>query len=83
MVLKMLKARIAQGKKEIRADIKAGTIPATITSFGELHDYVDANEYGGLCEDAIYDSMGSEVEWIGLCNQVQDALDAWIKKGMK
>jgi hypothetical protein len=30
---------------EIDDDIKAGLIPATVASFSELHDYVDANDY--------------------------------------
>jgi hypothetical protein len=27
--------------------------PKDITSFGDLHSYVDANEYGGLCSDDV------------------------------
>ena len=30
---------------EIDADIQAGLVPATVASFSELHDYVDANDY--------------------------------------
>jgi hypothetical protein len=30
---------------EIDGDIKAGHVPATVASFSELHDYVDANDY--------------------------------------
>ena len=33
-------------KREIDADISDGMIPATVGSFAELHDYVDANGYG-------------------------------------
>lgn len=29
----------------IRKDMEAGTVPTSVTSFAELHDYVDANEY--------------------------------------
>lgn len=29
----------------IDADIASGQVPATVRSFSELHDYVDANEY--------------------------------------
>ena len=29
----------------IDVDIQAGLIPATVASFSELHDYVDANDY--------------------------------------
>lgn len=45
-----LNQTIARMKSEILADIAAGTIPATVASFSELHDYVDANEYGGFCD---------------------------------
>jgi hypothetical protein len=30
---------------EIDKDIAAGTVAATVSSFGELHDHVDANDY--------------------------------------
>jgi hypothetical protein len=30
---------------EIDGDIQAGHVPATVASFSELHDHVDANEY--------------------------------------
>jgi hypothetical protein len=46
-----LQETIARMKSEILADIVAGTVPASVSSFSELHDYVDANEYGGFCDD--------------------------------
>jgi hypothetical protein len=30
---------------EIDSDIADGTVPATVATFGELHDHVDANDY--------------------------------------
>jgi hypothetical protein len=30
---------------EVDGDIKAGLVPATVATFSELHDYVDANDY--------------------------------------
>ena len=30
---------------EIDGDIRSGHVPATVASFSELHDYVDANDY--------------------------------------
>jgi hypothetical protein len=30
---------------EIDKDIASGLVPATVSSFGELHDYLDANDY--------------------------------------
>jgi hypothetical protein len=45
---------IERSKAEILEDIAAGVVPNTVSSFSELHDYVDANEYGGLCEEGTY-----------------------------
>jgi len=33
-------------KIDIVDDVAAGIVPITVKSFGELHDYVDANMYG-------------------------------------
>jgi hypothetical protein len=80
---------IAQAKLEIRADVADGTVPATVASFSELHDYVDANCYGGMCEDghafwrngdgsAGEDGFDCDVD---AANAVQDAVHAWIVAG--
>jgi hypothetical protein len=34
-------------KKEILEDIARGVLPETVASFSELHEFVDANCYGG------------------------------------
>lgn len=68
------------GWREILADLKQGTIPATVATFSDLHDYVDANEYGGICDmdwDYLFD--GDMKVMIGFGNRVQAALDAKIK----
>lgn len=73
---------IARGKREITEDILAGRVPATVTTFGELHDFVDANEYGGLCEEG-------PIEWIDWDDEVpadrgakvQNALHEWLGSG--
>jgi hypothetical protein len=67
---------IEQGKREILDDIAKGTVPADIATFGDLHDYVDANWYGGLFD------METE-EGMNLINPLQDALNDWIKGGRK
>ena len=38
---------------EIVSDIKDGRVPCDVPTFAALHDYVDANEYGGLCNDFV------------------------------
>lgn len=65
---------IARGKAEILADIAAGRVPADVTSFAALHDYVDANEYGGLCEKPIDPAFAP-------INEIQSSLDAWLARG--
>ena len=71
-----------QVKTEILLDIankvtnsKGETMPFTVGSFSELHDYVDANTYGGLCDD------DSRAHWTtGDVIAVQDRVDAWLKR---
>lgn len=57
---------IARMKSEILEDVRSGLIPAGVKSFGELHDHVDANEYGGLCED----STETELNGLDLINKL-------------
>ena len=66
---------IERSKSEILGDIAEGIIPATCASYSELHDYVDANGYGGAFE---HDFDNEETDF---WNAVQDAVDAWIKAG--
>lgn len=64
-------------KSQIRADIEKGYVPATVGSFVELHDYVDANEYGIPESDPDLSPDAMCQRW----NTIQDAIDAWIKAG--
>jgi hypothetical protein len=49
-------ATLARMKAEISLDVATGRQPQHVASFGDLDDHVDANEYGGMCEDS--DSTG-------------------------
>jgi hypothetical protein len=79
-----LAERIAHGKAELLADVKAGRVPATARDFSELHDYVDANGNGGWFIEG-----GTEgKKWgyrsyadVKMANAVGEAIDAWIKAG--
>ena len=42
-----LRAVVERAKTEVLAHVAAGIVPRTCASFSELHDYVDANGYGG------------------------------------
>lgn len=44
---------VARMKREILEEMDAGRIPRTVSSFSELHDYIDANELGGFCEEKL------------------------------
>ena len=87
---------IARAKREVLSDIADGTVPATVTSFSELHDYVDANGYGGGFEEdhpagwvpapendsLTWETDEAESQKItAFWNDVQNAVDAWLKRG--
>jgi hypothetical protein len=72
-----LAAVVAAGKREILEDMHRGIVPCNVSSFSELHDYVDANGYGAAFEEPFDDSEEACAFW----NAVQNTLDAWIKAG--
>jgi hypothetical protein len=72
--LSLLRPLITAAKAEISIDIAEGLVPETVGSFGELHDYVDANEYA---QDDALDPDGGYAEW----NYISDVLDRWLTVG--
>ena len=77
-------------KKEIVADMKSGIVSPQINSFSELNDYVDANEYGGFCDDDYADALiiyfggrdaneGMPQAFLDYMNAAQDQIDAWLR----
>jgi hypothetical protein len=65
---------VEQAKREILRDREDGTFGTDVTRFSDLHEYVDANEYGGLCHE--------RAEWpMTAANEVQERLDRWIRGG--
>jgi hypothetical protein len=65
---------VAMGKREIQLDIDKGIVPADIDGFGKLHDFVDANEYGGLTTK--YGDADT-----AFAVKVQDRLNDWLMSG--
>jgi len=63
-----------KAKKEILSDIKEGIVPNAVTSFSDLHDFVDANYYGGFCDENYKASKHFQFE-----DEIQTKLDEWIK----
>ena len=83
---------IERMKQEIIDDIKSGQVPADCPSFSALHDYVDANCYGGFCEEAEMQALmdhfggldedeGMPAALIDYLNETQNSIDRWIKEG--
>lgn len=83
---------IERMKQEIIDDIKAGRVPADCPSFSALHDYVDANCYGGFCEQEVMQALmdhfggldedkGMPAALIDYLNEAQNSIDLWIKEG--
>lgn len=54
-------ATLERMKAEIVKDMADGRVPAYINNFGDLHDHVDANEYGGMCEESSIDKRGLDL----------------------
>jgi hypothetical protein len=83
---------IERMKQEITEDVTAGRVPTDCLSFSALHDYVDANCYGGFCEDDVLQSLidkfggrdeneGMSDDLMDYLNKAQNSIDHWIKKG--
>lgn len=87
-----LQETVARMQREIVADVRAGRVRAEVASFGALHDFVDANAYGGFCEDKLASAMirefggrsaegGMPQGMLDLVNTAQEAIDQWIQSG--
>ena len=79
-------------KLQIIDDIRHGIVPATVTSYSELHDFVDANFYGfgfdsRFFTDAMIDSHHDGHDsrpyerHISVTNAMQDHINGWIEQG--
>lgn len=90
--MKTLDEVVVQMKAEVLEEIKDGRIPVTVRSFSELHDYIDANELGGFCDDDVADEMiahfggrdereGMPDGMIRFMNDAQHAIDEWLEIG--
>lgn len=71
---------VRRAKLEILRDIREGIVPKDIASFSDLHNYVDANYYGAAFDpDAPHTSFSNDDD-INFWNNVQGAVDEWIKR---
>ena len=87
-----IEATVAQMKREILLDIQNGDVPTTVQTFGDLHDFIDANCYGGFCDDSYADFLiaffGGRDEFEGMpqamldfMNACQDQVNDWLGGG--
>jgi len=75
-----LEFTVARACAEIWHDMEDGTVPREkIRSFSDLHDYVDANGYGGAFEDWAWRDFDPQPMDMDFWNKVQDQCDKWIK----
>lgn len=83
--------RVEHIKKLINHDIDLGDIPSTVSSFSELHDYVDANEYLPIVipdiEFVLFNQTNNgeiiNSEWTDTANAVMHEADKWLRNGRK
>jgi len=67
---------VSRMKLEILADIMGGHVKSDIKSFSDLHNYVDANKYGGFLEEGYEPSPNFTFE-----NECQWLINSWIRDG--
>ena len=70
--------RVAIGRAQILEDVYRGEFVAEdIQNFEDLHEYVDANKYGGFLDDHVQ----LVKDWQRVQREVQDQLHTWIVNG--
>lgn len=91
----LVHAFIARAKAEILRDIAEGTVKRTVRAFSELHDDVDANEYGGFCDNTINSRLheyfarptvsasddAAREGFTDFFNDVQNHINTWLRHG--
>ena len=87
-----IEATVAQMKREILLDMQNGDVPTTVKTIGDLHDFIDANCYGGFCDDDYADFLiahfGGRDEqesmpqaMLDFMNACQNLVDEWLGGG--
>lgn len=63
---------------DVRGDIMNGLVPATVGTFADLHDYVDANCYGSLDK---WPGDLNDDRFVSMVNRAQSRVDAALREG--
>lgn len=84
----VLRHTVEVAKSEILQDIADGTLPESVSSFVDLHDYVDANMYVNDADraDRRIGPLGERLGWtmddfIDFTNEAMDEVNAWLQAG--
>lgn len=76
---------VSVAQNQILHDVRSGIVPATVGSFAELHDFVDANYYGNSFDWPVLPSDTEDDAYLcafaSFWNAVQDRLNEWISSG--
>jgi hypothetical protein len=84
---------LARMREEILEDIRTHRVPISVSSFSGLHDYVDANAYGGFCDDEYAETLitsfgGRDAEteampdaYLAFMSLAQTAINFWLATG--
>lgn len=87
-----LETTVQRMKGEIVSDVLSGKVSKDVKSFSELHDFVDANEYGGFCEEGLSQALiahfggrdaneGMPDGMMQYTNAAQNAVSKWLAEG--
>lgn len=70
-------------KQDIMRDIRRGDVPVNVATFARLHDYVDANGYGGLFEAKFLEDedWAQKGPWMENINAAQEIVNGWLAQG--
>lgn len=92
--MRTLEELVADMKEEILTLVQEGVIPDNVSSFGDLHDHIDANCLANICDDdGPWDEIveyfgGRDPETEGIpdgmhnyLNSAQDLVHVWIVNG--
>lgn len=66
---------VRQVQMEIQEDVREGVLPEGPLTFSDLDTYVDANVYGGLCDDSFHGNADIDAGELVL---IQEAVEAWL-----
>ena len=70
----------ARMRREIEEDVAIRVVPRSVRSYSQLHDFVDANGYGGYFNDDAPDLTADD--WaLAERNAAADTVDAWLRNG--